>query len=418
MNQRPNDQSPQNQSAQNQQNQSSKNQSQDKQSGSTSRADQPTPVSAATQAQGSQQSQGTQKGGSSQSTGQQGQMGGDLKQTGKEMVEDAKSAVSSAASDVKSQAGEMGHAVQDQATHFLGEQKGMAADRIGGVADALREAGQQFAEREEGTLAHYTDSLAGQLDNFSTTLRDRDIGSIIDDAKQLAHRQPELFVVGALAAGFFLGRFFKSSRQNFNRWEGSEGYSTSGTNYSDPYGYSTSYGQGFSNEFDGYSEYGRGREYSRDWDAGYRAGSQSGYGSSYDQRGSQRPGQSYGQSGGQDYGQNYGQRSDMSLGERAGEQWRSASAQPQSFGQSSGGQSSRQSSSQSSGQSSGQVTTHGLGTGQSVQREQDMRNASGTGRGQEFGQGSEQVSNYKGNETQTGSQAARKPNEREDEEIR
>jgi hypothetical protein len=108
----------------------------------------------------------------------------------------------------------------------------------------------------------------------------------------------------------------------------------------------------------------------------------------------------------------------MSLGERAGEQWRSASAQPQSFGQSSGGQSSRQSSSQSSGQSSGQVTTHGLGTGQSVQREQDMRNASGTGRGQEFGQGSEQVSNYKGNETQTGSQAARKPNEREDEEIR
>jgi hypothetical protein len=96
----------------------------------------------------------------------------------------------------------------------------------------------------------------------------------------------------------------------------------------------------------------------------------------------------------------------MSLGERAGEQWRSAS------GQSSG--------SQSAGQSSEQVTTHGLGTGQSVQREQDMRNASGTGdrRGQEFGQGSEQVSNYKGNETQTGSQAARKPNEREDEEIR
>jgi hypothetical protein len=49
-----------------------------------------------------------------------------------------------------------------------------------------------------------------------------------------------------------------------------------------------------------------------------------------------------------------------------------------------------------------------------------MRNASGTGqrRGQEFGQGEEQVSNYKGNETQTGSQAARKPNEREDEEIR
>jgi hypothetical protein len=31
------------------------------------------------------------------------------------------------------------------------------------------------------------------------------------DAQQLARRQPELFVAGALAAGFLAGRFFKSS---------------------------------------------------------------------------------------------------------------------------------------------------------------------------------------------------------------
>jgi hypothetical protein len=73
-----------------------------------------------------------------------------------------------------------------------------------------------------------------------------------------------------------------------------------------------------------------------------------------------------------------------------------------------------------SGQSSqsGQVTTHGLGTGQSVQREQEIGSKGSQARGQEFGQGEEQVSNYKGNETKTGSQAAKNPSEREDKEIR
>jgi hypothetical protein len=62
--------------------------------------------------------------------------------------------------------------------------------------------------------------------------------------------------------------------------------------------------------------------------------------------------------------------------------------------------------------STGQVTTHGLGTGQSIDRAEDLR------RGQEFGQGEEQVSNYKGNETKRGSEAAQQSGDRQEGELR
>jgi len=173
---------------------------------------------------------------------------------------------------------------QEQATQFLGDQKGMAAQRIEGVAQALRQAGHELSDRDEGMLAGYTDSLAEQLDRFSANLRDREIGSLIDDAKQLAHRQPELFVAGALAAGFVLGRFFKSSQRT----------SRSGQGYSPEYDY-------------------QGEEYGF-----YGSPNRSQYGSSYDpyRQQNQRSGeysdqqrsvQEYGRAYGQEFGQAFGQ---------------------------------------------------------------------------------------------------------------
>jgi hypothetical protein len=284
---------------------------------------------------------------------------------GKELVEDAKSAVSNATSQVKSQASDLASTAQEQATHFLDEQKGVAAQRIEGVANALRHAGQELAGNDEGTLAQYTDSLASQLDKFSTSLREREIGSLIDDAKQLAYRQPELFVAGALAAGFVIGRFFKSSRRSYRAFD-------------DPYGeydprdpsrmYGQQYGESYGQEF------GRnpGPEYGQGYGSGYRSGSTTGYGSEYGGQYRQGSSGQYGQGSGQNYGQSYGQNF---------------------------------------GQGSAQRTTHGLGSGQSIDREADLR------KGQEFGQGEEQVSNYQGEESvtnrssqQSGSQ---RPNTRE-----
>jgi hypothetical protein len=237
-----------------------------------SRADHPTPVSGSTQSQGNQPAAGNKANQSGQSN-QVGQSGsGDLKQVGQEIVQDAKSAVSNATSEVKNQVAEATETVQAQASQFLDEQKGMAAERIGGVADALRQAGQELAGNDESTLAQYTNTLAEELDKFSSSLRDREIGSLIDDAKQLAYRQPEWFVAGALAAGFVIGRFFKSSRRAARQYDNSYG------EY-DPRDPSRMYGQQYGAPYG--QEFGRSYspEYSQGYSSGYRTGSSTGYGS-------------------------------------------------------------------------------------------------------------------------------------------
>jgi hypothetical protein len=236
-------------------------------------------------------------------------------------------------------------------------------------------------------------------------LREREIGSLIDDAKQLAHRQPELFVVGALAAGFVLGRFFKSTSRSSRDYRYSDNYQY-GYNEYDPRDSSRSYGEPYGQSYGNQFSQSRGPDYSRDYDAGYR----SGYRQEYDSR--------------SQYGQSGQASNDQWSRNTSGQQGQGSSGQSgQNYGQSTGqnyGQSSSQgSSSQGSGsqgpnqrsdQSGGQVTTHGLGTGQSIDRERDLR------QGQEFGKGEEQVSNYKGNESKPAS-ATQGPNKR-DEEVR
>jgi hypothetical protein len=171
-----------------------------------------------------------------------------------DLAEQAKGAVSNATDQVKSQAADLTQNAQEQATTFLDEQKGMAAQRLGGVAQAIRHAGQEFADNDESTLAHYTDTLAGQIENFSNSLRDREIGSLIDDARQLAYRQPEWFVAGALAFGFAIGRFFKSSRSRSmqQNYQGNYQYDYQGRQGNYQSSYNQNYGdQSYSGQYYG-----------------------------------------------------------------------------------------------------------------------------------------------------------------------
>ncbi len=108
--------------------------------------------------------------------------------------------------------------VKQQATSKLSQQKQQTAERLSGIANALRSTGQDLHDQDE-TVAQYVDSFASQIERISGYIQNRDIGELFNDAQQLARRQPELFVAGALAAGFLVGRFFKSSSTpSYNRY--------------------------------------------------------------------------------------------------------------------------------------------------------------------------------------------------------
>jgi hypothetical protein len=101
--------------------------------------------------------------------------------------------------------------VREQATAQLASQKNKATDGLGSVAQAVRQTTRQLRDEQHDTVARYAEQAADQIERFSQRLKDKDVGELVNDAQQLARRQPALFVGGAFALGLLGARFLKSS---------------------------------------------------------------------------------------------------------------------------------------------------------------------------------------------------------------
>lgn len=103
------------------------------------------------------------------------------------------------------------NAVKDRATEQLSNQKGRATEGLDAIAHAVRKTTQELRDDQHDTLAHYVDRAATQLEQWASTIRDKDLGALLTDAKRLARRQPALFIGGSFVAGVLVARFLKSS---------------------------------------------------------------------------------------------------------------------------------------------------------------------------------------------------------------
>ncbi|MGH9904058.1 MAG: hypothetical protein ACRD8U_00580, partial [Pyrinomonadaceae bacterium] len=63
------------------------------------------------------------------------------------------------------------------------------------------------------SVAMFARRAAEGLAGFSGSLRQRDVDSLLAQAQDFARRRPAVFLGGALATGFVLARFLKSSGQ-------------------------------------------------------------------------------------------------------------------------------------------------------------------------------------------------------------
>jgi len=225
-----------------------------------------------------------------------------VKDGAKQAVQTAKEKGSEVAQEVTTQvkqaAGELSRDVSQQVSSTLDEakrklergasdQKGLLADQIEGVANALHQTGEGMRSgqgEQNNQLGSYADSAAEQLTGLSNYLRDHDLNQILDDARGYARQQPEIFYMGALVAGFLAGRFFRSSSPQ----------PPFGSGYDR--GYDPNSGPGYANP-----------NYSGD----YRRNYQGGYGGSYEQGYSQPYGQAQGASYGQGYGPTYASASNV-----------------------------------------------------------------------------------------------------------
>lgn len=100
--------------------------------------------------------------------------------------------------------------LKDRARNVAEQQKEAGADQIGDVAEAMQAAAGKL-EQQMPMAALYVEDVAAQLGAMASALRERSIDDMLGNVADFARKQPALFFAGAVATGFALSRFAKSS---------------------------------------------------------------------------------------------------------------------------------------------------------------------------------------------------------------
>ena len=134
------------------------------------------------------------------------------KDQAKELAQGAKEQVKSLASDAQDGAKDVAKQARDHVQGLIGQQKEQAADRLGALASALREAGQKLnQDQAAGDVGQYAGRAASQVERLSKYLRQSDLNTLVRDTESFARRRPEVFLGGTIIAGLMLARFLKAS---------------------------------------------------------------------------------------------------------------------------------------------------------------------------------------------------------------
>jgi ElaB/YqjD/DUF883 family membrane-anchored ribosome-binding protein len=101
---------------------------------------------------------------------------------------------------------------RDSAGASLNDTRQHAAQRIGGLANAVRGTSERLRSEQQDRVADLTDGLADQVERLGTYLRDRNFSDFRRDAESFARRQPVVAVGIALGLGLLGARFLKSGQ--------------------------------------------------------------------------------------------------------------------------------------------------------------------------------------------------------------
>jgi hypothetical protein len=100
--------------------------------------------------------------------------------------------------------------IKEKAKELAETQKQNSAEKIGGVAAAVRHAADDLDEHLP-RAAGYIHQAAESMERASTTLKEHSLDELIGSLGQFARNQPAAFFGAAVLTGFALSRLLKSS---------------------------------------------------------------------------------------------------------------------------------------------------------------------------------------------------------------
>jgi len=124
-------------------------------------------------------------------------------------------------------ASEVARQAQTRGREFLEKQTRSAAAGARDVAEALRDTGQDLSQRGRTDLSEYIMQAADGLNRLSERLARGDMDGMLRQVSDTARRHPGAMFGGAIAAGFLMSRFLKSSGERAHEY-GSASTQTAG----------------------------------------------------------------------------------------------------------------------------------------------------------------------------------------------
>ena len=107
--------------------------------------------------------------------------------------------------------------VAEEASERGKEQLEAGKDAAADQAESLAGVGERVAKELRGelpSLADYTGELATSIRELGEQLRHRSVDDLLAEARAVARHNPTLFLLGSVAIGVGLSRFFKASTES------------------------------------------------------------------------------------------------------------------------------------------------------------------------------------------------------------
>jgi hypothetical protein len=109
------------------------------------------------------------------------------------------------------QVGDLVEQVKHEGQEFISDRKGLIAEQLTNVSGAIRRAADKLHDTESEFIAGYVDRAADKVEEVGRYIERHDLRDVIEDAGEVARRQPLLFVSGMFFAGLAAARFVKAA---------------------------------------------------------------------------------------------------------------------------------------------------------------------------------------------------------------
>lgn len=122
--------------------------------------------------------------------------------------EEGRGEMGSIVSQTKEMVANIGAKAKETVTDRLSNRQSRSALELNGIADALRQKGEEL---DGSVLGPIVSAAAEKVDRASEYIMDAKLGDVVKSTESFARREPALFLGGAFALGVLCARILKSS---------------------------------------------------------------------------------------------------------------------------------------------------------------------------------------------------------------